>query len=203
MLKRVFDVVASAAGLVLLCPVMAAIAVAVRIGSPGSALFAQTRVGRDGRLFEILKFRTMYANPAAPTRGITVGRDPRITRVGAVLRAYKLDELPQLVNVLRGDMSLVGPRPELPAYVALYPPDVRDVVLSVRPGITDPTSINLRDESELLGAAADPDRFYVEELLPRKIQAQAAYVRSRSLADDLRLIGRTIVSIARQRRPPG
>ena len=200
MLKRALDVCAATVGLVVLSPLMLAIAVAVRLGSPGPIFFRQERAGLHGRPFRILKFRTMTDARLAPGRGITVGRDPRITRVGGVLRAYKLDELPQLVNVLRGEMSLVGPRPELPSYVAYYPPAMRDLVLSVRPGITDPTSIDLRDESALLGSVPDPDRFYVEELLPRKVRAQAEYVRSQSLGGDLKLIARTLFVLHRTDR---
>jgi len=191
--KRLLDVCGAAVGLFLLSPVLAVIAIAVKHGSPGPVLFRQTRVGRDGRPFSILKFRTMRVESAG--REITVGADPRITPVGALLRAHKLDELPQLVNVLRGDMSLVGPRPEVPRYVALYPPEIKAIVLSVRPGITDPTSLTYRDESTLLGEAADPEQYYREILLPEKLRSYVDYVRNRSFGHDVRIIFTTIGSM--------
>ena len=140
MMKRAFDLTAAALGVMLLLPLLAAIALWVKLDSPGPVLFRQLRVGRGGQLFEILKFRTMAA-ATDPRRQLTVGRDPRITRAGHVLRKYKLDELPQLFNVVGGSMSLVGPRPEVPRYVACYPPDLRDLVLSVQPGVTDLAAI--------------------------------------------------------------
>lgn len=190
--KRVFDVLFSAAVLLLLAPLLLAVALWIRLDSPGPALFRQVRVGRGGREFRILKFRTMHVD--APARGlqITAGRDPRITRAGHFLRRYKIDEFPQFVNVLRGDMSVVGPRPEVPRYVALYPPRLRELVLSVRPGITDLASIEYRDENELLGRSADPERTYVEEVMPAKLAYCERYVRERSFAGDLGIIGRTV-----------
>jgi lipopolysaccharide/colanic/teichoic acid biosynthesis glycosyltransferase len=192
MAKRAFDLVCAALGLVLLAPLLAAIALWIKLDSPGPVLFRQERVGRFGRTFRIHKFRTMVAD--APARGpaLTVGADPRITRAGAVLRRTKLDELPQLIDVLAGDMSLVGPRPELPRYVALYPPGLRERVLAVRPGITDPVSVDLADESALLARAADPEREYVEVLLPAKLARAAAYAERATLASDLALIARTL-----------
>jgi lipopolysaccharide/colanic/teichoic acid biosynthesis glycosyltransferase len=187
--KRLFDILASGMGLLLLLPLLLAVAAWVKLDSPGPALFRQTRVGRFGVPFTIHKFRTMRVEPGA---AITVGADPRITRAGAWLRATKLDELPQLWDVLRGAMSLVGPRPEVPRYVALYPVELREVVLSVRPGITDPSSLRFRNESELLAKAADPEREYVEVVLPTKLRLAADYVRSASLMGDLRLILATL-----------
>lgn len=189
MSKRLFDIVASALGLLLLMPLLLLAALWVKLDSPGPALFRQTRVGRFGVPFTIHKFRTMRMEPGA---AITVGEDPRITRSGRFLRASKLDELPQLWDVLRGAMSLVGPRPELPRYVALYPSALREVVLSVRPGITDPASLRFRHESELLARASDPEREYVEVVLPAKLQLAADYVRTASLAGDVRLILATL-----------
>lgn len=189
MSKRLFDIVASALGLLLLMPLLLLAALWVKLDSPGPALFRQTRVGRFGVPFTIHKFRTMRMEPGA---AITVGEDPRITRSGRFLRASKLDELPQLWDVLRGAMSLVGPRPELPRYVALYPAALREVVLSVRPGITDPASLRFRHESELLARAFDPEREYVEVVLPAKLQLAADYVRTASLAGDVRLILATL-----------
>lgn len=192
MAKRAFDLLVAALALALLWPVFIAIALWIKLDSPGPVLFRQQRVGRYGRPFVIHKFRTMVAD--APARGpqITVGNDQRITRAGAFLRRSKLDELPQLVDVLVGHMSLVGPRPELPDYLARCPAELRDRVLAVRPGITDPVSLELADESELLARAADPEREYVEVLLPRKLQAAAAYAEHADLATDLRIIGRTL-----------
>lgn len=189
MAKRLFDLLLSASGLALLAPVLLLVAVWIRLDSSGPALFRQERVGRAGRLFTIHKFRTMRVDGAG--LGLTVGRDVRITRAGEVLRRYKIDELPQLWDVLRGAMSLVGPRPDLPQYVARYPAALRDVVLSARPGITDPASLAFRNEAELLAKAADPEREYVEHILPAKLQLSADYVRQASLWTDLRLIGRT------------
>jgi lipopolysaccharide/colanic/teichoic acid biosynthesis glycosyltransferase len=192
MAKRLFDLLVAALALALLWPLLVAVALWIRLDSPGPALFRQQRVGRHGRLFAIHKFRTMVAD--APQRGprITVGRDARITRAGAFLRHSKVDELPQLIDVLRGDMSLVGPRPELPAYLAHYPADLRDKVLALRPGITDPVSLELADESDLLARAPDPEREYVEVLLPRKLRAAAAYAEQADLGTDLRVLGRTL-----------
>lgn len=189
MAKRLFDLLLSASGLALLAPVLLLVAVWIRLDSSGPALFRQERVGRAGRLFTIHKFRTMRVDGAG--LGLTVGRDVRITRAGECLRRYKIDELPQLWDVLRGAMSLVGPRPDLPQYVARYPAALRDVVLSARPGITDPASLAFRNEAELLAKAADPEREYVEHILPAKLQLSADYVRQASLWTDLRLIGRT------------
>jgi lipopolysaccharide/colanic/teichoic acid biosynthesis glycosyltransferase len=188
MAKRAFDLLAAALGLALLSPLLAAIALAIRLDSPGPVLFRQQRVGRHGVPFRIHKFRTMVAD--APARGpaLTIGADARVTRVGRFLRARRLDELPQLIDVLKGDMSLVGPRPELPRYVALYPAALRERVLAVRPGLTDPASMAFLDESERLARAADPEREYVEVLLPAKLQAAADYAERASLASDLRIL---------------
>jgi len=194
LVKRLFDIVASALGLLLLSPVLLAAAVWVKLDSPGPALFRQTRVGRFGKPFTIHKFRTMRVVPGA---AITVGADPRITRAGHLLRQTKLDELPQLWDVLRGAMSLVGPRPELPHYVALYPADLRERVLAVRPGITDPASLAFSHEAELLAAAADPEREYREVVLPAKLRLSADYAASASLATDLRLILATLGRVLR------
>ena len=188
MAKRAFDLLAAALGLALLSPLLAAIALAIRLDSPGPVLFRQQRVGRHGVPFRIHKFRTMVAD--APARGpaLTIGADARVTRVGRFLRARRLDELPQLIDVLKGDMSLVGPRPELPRYVALYPAALRERVLAVRPGLTDPASMAFLDESERLARAADPEREYVEVLLPAKLQAAVDYAERASLASDLRIL---------------
>lgn len=190
MAKRVFDLVVAGLGLLLISPLFLLIALAVKLDSPGPVFFRQERVGRGGQPFRIHKFRTMRDGAAGAQ--ITVGADARITRVGAFLRRAKLDELAQLIDVLEGTMSLVGPRPEVPRYVAMYPPALRDKVLSVRPGITDIASIEYRQESELLARAADPEREYVEVVMPAKLKLAAAYVEQASLATDIRLILRTL-----------
>ncbi len=192
--KRLFDAVCAAAGLLLLAPLLLLAAAWVKLDSPGPVLFRQTRVGRFGVPFTIHKFRTMRVEPGA---AITVGADPRITRSGQVLRQTKLDELPQLWDVLRGAMSLVGPRPELPVYVALYPAELRERVLAVRPGITDPASLAFSHEAELLAAAADPEREYREVILPAKLKLSADYAATASLATDLRLILATLGRVLR------
>jgi len=189
--NRIFDLVFSTVALVLLCPLFLFIALAIRWDSSGPVLFRQERVGRRGRPFHIRKFRTMVVDASSRGPAITIGRDPRITRVGAWLRRTKLDELPQLMDVLQGHMSLVGPRPEVPQYVALYPPDLRERVLAVRPGITDPVSLKLADEAGVLAASADPERTYREELLPAKLREAVAYAEQASLWSDLRIIGAT------------
>jgi lipopolysaccharide/colanic/teichoic acid biosynthesis glycosyltransferase len=192
MLKRGFDLLVAVAALALLAPLLLGLALWIKLDSTGPVLFRQQRVGRYGRLFSIHKFRTMVAD--APARGpqITVGNDARITRAGAYLRRSKLDELPQLFDVLAGHMSLVGPRPEVPVYVALYPAALRDKVLAVRPGITDPTSLDFVDENALLARSANPEREYIEVLLPIKLHAAAAYAEHATLASDLRVIGHTL-----------
>lgn len=194
LVKRLFDIVAAGLGLLLLWPVLLAAAVWVKLDSPGPALFRQIRVGRLGVPFTIHKFRTMRVAPGA---AITVGADPRITRAGQVLRQTKLDELPQLWDVLRGAMSLVGPRPELPKYVELYPAELRERVLSVRPGITDPASLAFSHEAELLAAAADPEREYREVILPAKLRLSADYASRASLLTDLGLILATLRRVLR------
>jgi lipopolysaccharide/colanic/teichoic acid biosynthesis glycosyltransferase len=194
MSKRLFDVVAAAGGLILLAPALLAIALWIRLDSPGPALFRQRRVGRHGRHFDIYKFRTMAVRPDEG-RQLTIGRDPRITRAGRFLRRTKLDELPQLLNVLEGTMSLVGPRPEVPRYVDRYPPAVRQAVLSVAPGITDLAAILYKDENDILGRAQDPERAYIETILPVKLEYYQRYVRERSFWLDLRIIFRTLAAI--------
>lgn len=194
-MKRLFDLVAALTGLVLLLPVLIIIAALVRADSSGPIFFRQERVGMHGRIFRIFKFRTMKMN-AEDEGQITVGRDARVTRTGHVLRRFKLDELPQLINVVRGEMSLVGPRPEVPRYVAEYPDGVRDAVLSVRPGITDWASIEFKDENAILGTARDPERSYIETILPIKLAYYVRYVHERSFMMDLKIIFLTILAIA-------
>lgn len=195
LIKRGFDFVAALFGLILLSPVFAVVALLIKLDSAGPVFFLQERVGRHGRKFRIFKFRTMSLN--AETRGqITVGRDARITGIGHTLRRFKIDELPQLLNVVRGEMSLVGPRPEVPRYVACYPEKLRDIVLSVAPGITDWASIEFKEENAILSRAGDPERRYVDEILPIKLDYYVRYVRERSFAMDLKIIFLTLFSIA-------
>jgi lipopolysaccharide/colanic/teichoic acid biosynthesis glycosyltransferase len=194
MAKRLFDIVCAALGLALLAPLLLLLALWVKLDTPGPVFYRQERVGRHGKPFLIHKFRSMRADAAGPQ--ITVGADPRITRSGRFLRSSKLDELPQLWDVLRGAMSLVGPRPEVPRYVALYPEAQRRIVLSVRPGITDPASLQFRHEGELLARAADPEREYVERLMPQKLALACEYVQQASLAGDLRIIWRTLRALS-------
>lgn len=196
-MKRLFDFCASSLGLLVLSPLLAIISIAVKLDSRGPVYFRQERVGQFGVPFRIHKFRTMVVNAEARGMQITVGADPRVTRVGVFLRRYKLDELPQLIDVFLGRMSLVGPRPEVPRYVACYPPEVRGLVLSVRPGITDRASIEFKDENEILGRAADPHRAYVEEVLPVKLGYYVDYVKNRSLIGDVGIIILTLLAIAR------
>ena len=190
LLKRLFDIAASGIGLLLLAPLLLGIAVWIKRDSPGPVFFRQERIGRHGQPFRIYKFRSMRQDNTGLQ--ITVGEDARITRSGRFIRAYKLDELPQLINVLLGDMSLVGPRPEVPRYVALYPADVRAEVLSVRPGITDLASVQYRSESTLLEQSSNPEQTYVDTILPAKLALCRQYVRERSFWLDLRIIGMTL-----------
>ena len=193
--KRLLDVAASLFGLLLLSPLLVLIAIAIKLDSKGPVFYRQERVGRHGLLFRIFKFRTMAAEPAASGAQITVAGDPRITRVGALLRRTKLDELAQLLDVLRGTMSLVGPRPEVPRYVAHYPPAWRERLLSVRPGITDFASVRYRDENDLLARAADPEREYIDVILPMKLRYALRYVDQPTIANDLRVIGLTLNTV--------
>jgi lipopolysaccharide/colanic/teichoic acid biosynthesis glycosyltransferase len=192
--KRLFDLVAAGAGLLVLAPLLLLLALWIKLDSRGPVFFRQERVGRAGVLFRIHKFRTMRVD--AERHGqLTVGKDSRVTGAGAFLRKSKLDELPQLIDVLVGSMSLVGPRPEVPKYVAHYPAEVKDLVLSVRPGITDWASIKMIDENEILGAAADPERAYIEEVLPQKLAYYVAYAQGHTLLDDIKIIFATLAKI--------
>lgn len=189
--KNLFDAVFGLLGFVVLLPVLALISLGIRLTSAGPALFRQERVGKDGKLFQILKFRTMVKDAEEIGLKITVGKDPRVTPLGQFLRRFKLDELPQIVNILKGEMSFVGPRPEVPRYVALYDEEQRKV-LSIRPGVTDLASIKFRRESEILGRAEDPEKTYIEEIMPQKLRINLEYVEKASLSYDIRLIGLTL-----------
>lgn len=194
MAKRLFDVLLACVGLLLLSPLFAAIWLVLKIGDPGPVLFRQVRIGQNGVPFEIIKFRTMRAGGENTGLSITVGGDQRITKIGRVLRKAKLDELPQLWNILRDEMSFVGPRPESPHYVTLYTPEQR-AVLALKPGITDEASLSYRDEEELLAGASDPEKFYIEHCIPHKIALNLAYARHASVRRDLGVILRTIAAI--------
>lgn len=192
-MKRLFDIGVALIALIVLAPLLLLIALLVALTSPGGAFFRQWRVGRSGREFRLLKFRTM--KPGSEAQGqITLGRDPRVTAIGRLLRRTKLDELPQLWNVLVGEMSLVGPRPEVPRYVALYTTEQR-AVLAVRPGLTSLASIAYINENAVLGRAADPLRAYVEEVMPAKLALDLRYVREQSLLLDLRILGATALRL--------
>jgi lipopolysaccharide/colanic/teichoic acid biosynthesis glycosyltransferase len=189
MLKRAFDIVLSAIGLAVLSPVLILAAVLVKCDSPGPVLFGQDRVGKHFRKFRLFKLRTMCVNNSAIV--ITCGADPRITRIGKILRDLKIDELPQLWNVLRGDMSFVGPRPEVPRYTRIFRDDFAQV-LTVRPGITSAASLKYRDEPEILGGVEDPMDYYVRVILPDKLRLEKEYLGRRSFWCDLSLILATL-----------
>lgn len=193
MLKRGFDVAVAGAALLLLSPLLLALALWVKLDSPGPALYRQVRLGRLGAPFRIRKFRTMFEGAGGPP--LTVGDDARITRAGRVLRRSRLDELPQLLDVLQGTMSLVGPRPEVPRYMDAAPPALRARVLAVRPGMTDPVALAHLDESALLAAAPDPERSYRDAILPAKLQAAADYADRATLWTDLRVLWRTAAAL--------
>ncbi len=198
MRKRLFDLIAAGIGLIVLSPLLLSLALWVKLDSPGPALFRQIRIGRGGAPFRILKFRTMAVPNAGTNDGpqITVGADRRITTAGAILRRFKLDELPQLLNVLRGEMSLVGPRPEVPTYVELWPADVRAIVLSVRPGVTDPASLRYADEASILSGYPDPEAAYRTIVMPDKLRLYVDYVRHATFLGDLAIILRTLHILA-------
>lgn len=195
-MKRVFDVFASLLGMLFLIPVGVPIALLIWLEDRGPVFFSQIRVGKGGVDFRLLKFRTMRIQAEKEGQITVGGRDSRITRIGYFLRKYKVDELPQLLNILRGDMSFVGPRPEVPRYVALYTPDQR-AVLNVRPGLTDYASVEFIDENEILGHAEDAEKCYVEEILPKKLALQLKYIENMSMAEDLRILFRTARRIVR------
>lgn len=197
MVKRLFDLLIVVPSIVLLAPLFVLIAIWIKLDSRGPVLFRQKRVGRQGRLFEILKFRTMVTDAETQGPKITVAGDARITRSGRWLRRTKLDELPQLLNVAKGEMSLVGPRPEVPEYVQLYPEGIKDKILSVRPGITDLASIEYRNESDILARSSDPRRAYIEEVMPRKLDFYVQYVDQRSIWLDLKVIWQTFMALFR------
>ena len=191
-IKRIFDIICSGLGLVILSPFLLFVAIRIKMGSEGPVFFKQIRVGEKGKEFKILKFRTMVVDAEKLGRQITVGNDNRITKIGAFLRKYKIDELPQLINVFKGDMSLVGPRPEVPRYVKMYTEEQRKV-LDVKPGITDLASIRYRDENELLGKAENPDEFYINTIMPDKLALNVEYINKSNIFFDIYIIIKTIL----------
>lgn len=197
MIKRIFDFALSLLGIIILLPLFAIISLLIIFDSPGGILYLQTRVGKNNKDFKLFKFRTMKTD--SDKKGLlTVGNtDSRITRTGLWLRKYKLDELPQLVNVLLGNMSLVGPRPEVRKYVELYSVEQKKV-LSVKPGITDNASIEYADENELLSKQADPEKFYISEVMPTKLKINLEYIFNQTMAEDFRIILRTFLKIFKQ-----
>ncbi|MDD7261751.1 MAG: sugar transferase [Fusobacterium mortiferum] len=192
-LKRLFDIVASFCGIVILFPLIVIVSILIKLTSKGPVLFKQVRVTKNGRLFKIYKFRTMRENSEG-NKQITVGNDSRITGIGHILRKTKLDELPQLFNVLKGEMSLVGPRPEVPKYVELYTEEQREI-LKVSAGITDYASIYFSNESELLGEAENPEEFYIKKIMPYKIELNKKYIKEIGIVTDIKLIILTILKI--------
>lgn len=193
MLKRIFDTTLSLFGLIILLPFMLIIAILIKIDSKGPIFFKQIRVTKGGREFKILKYRTMRAGSDKYSQ-ITVGKDERITKIGSFLRKYKLDEIPQLINVLIGDMSLVGPRPEVPKYVVLYTDEQKEI-LKVRAGITDYASIEFSDENDLLASEKNPEEAYIEKIMPKKIELNKKYLSEISVLTDIRIILLTIKKI--------
>jgi lipopolysaccharide/colanic/teichoic acid biosynthesis glycosyltransferase len=191
--KRIFDLFSSLIVLLILFPFLLLIAILIVLDSRGGVFYGQIRVGKDGKEFKLLKFRSM--RPNSDQKGeLTIGNDMRVTRLGKVLRKYKLDELPQLLNIIGGQMSVVGPRPEVPRYVSLYNEEQLKV-LEVKPGLTDPASIKYLKEQEILGKSEDPEKAYVEEVMPSKLLLNMGYIENRSFMYDLKLIFQTIGKI--------
>ncbi|WP_338991579.1 sugar transferase [Fusobacterium animalis] len=193
MLKRIFDITLSLFGLIILLPFMLIIAILIKIDSKGPVFFKQIRVTKNGKEFKIFKYRTMRVGSDKYSQ-ITVGKDGRITKIGSFLRKYKLDEIPQLINVLIGDMSLVGPRPEVPKYVALYTDEQKEI-LKVRAGITDYASIEFSDENDLLASEEEPEKAYIEKIMPKKIELNKKYLSEISILTDIKIILLTIKKI--------
>ena len=193
MLKRIFDITLSLFGLIILLPFMLIIAILIKFDSKGTIFFKQIRVTKDGKEFKIFKYRTTKVGSDKYSQ-ITVGQDDRITKIGSFLRKYKLDEIPQLINVLIGDMSLVGPRPEVPKYVALYTDEQKEI-LKVRAGITDYASIEFSNENDLLALEKDSEKAYIEKIMPKKIELNKKYLSEISMLTDIRIILLTIKKI--------
>lgn len=197
-MKRLFDIVASGCGLIVLSPLFLILAIWIKLDSPGPVFYRQVRVGRGNRDFRIFKFRSMRVGSDKGSLVTIGGHDPRITRSGYFIRKFKLDEFPQLINVFVGDMSLVGPRPEVRHYVDYWTPEQMHV-LDVRPGITDPASIKFRNENELMEAASDPEKYYIEVIMQEKIKLYLEYVQHHSFLGDIGLIFKTFWVIVKER----
>lgn len=193
-IKGIFDFIVSLLGAIIISPILLIIAILIKLDSKGPILFKQARVGKNGKEFKILKFRTMKVESEKKGIQLTVGKDPRITKVGHILRKTKLDELPQLFNVLMGEMSFVGPRPEVPRYVELYN-SYQKCILKIRPGITDLASIKYRNENDLLGKSLDPEYTYIHEIMPEKIELNLEYLNNMSIFYDVKLIIKTILVV--------
>jgi lipopolysaccharide/colanic/teichoic acid biosynthesis glycosyltransferase len=196
MAKRLFDFAVALIGLILLAPVLLVVCLLIKLDSPGPAFYKGDRMGKNGEPFKMFKFRTMVVNADQVGPALTHGGDPRVTRLGRVLRKWKLDEIPQLLNVLRGEMSLVGPRPESPGYVKHYTPE-QTKVLQVKPGVTGLTQVRYRNEEALLGHCANPEADYIEKIMPHKLALDLEYIQKQSLAFDIALILRTFLSLSR------
>jgi len=196
MLKRAFDFVSSLLGLIVVSPVLMTIAILIKKEDGGRVFYRGVRIGRFGKPFRIFKFRTMVVNAEKMGGPSTADDDPRITKMGRFVRKFKLDELPQLINVLKGEMSIVGPRPEVQMYVDMFTEEER-AILSVRPGITDWASIWNPDEGAILAGSPDPEKTYIEKIRPEKIRLQLKYVRERSFWNDLKIIAQTLITIVR------
>jgi len=194
MLKRSFDIFFSFFGLIILSPIFLLIFVLVKTDSKGPVIYKQTRVGKDGKDFSVLKFRSMKQDSESKGLLTVGGKDPRITKTGYFIRKYKLDELPQIINVLKGEMSFVGPRPEVRKYVLLYD-EVQKKVLNVKPGITDVASIKYRNENELLEGSDDPESFYIKEIMPVKLKMNLEYINDRSFFKDIKVILNTLKTV--------
>lgn len=192
--KRLFDICASIGGLLVLALPFCMVAIIIKLTSKGPVYFRQERVGKNGKTFRIYKFRTMTVNAEAQGMQITVGADRRITKIGQILRKTKVDELPQLINVLKGEMSFVGPRPEVPRYVELYS-DYQKNILKIKPGITELASIVYRDENEVLAQSEDPEKTYIEEIMPKKIELNMEYMQKMSFWYDIKLIFKTFAAV--------
>jgi lipopolysaccharide/colanic/teichoic acid biosynthesis glycosyltransferase len=199
-IKRIFDIMISLIGIIFLLPILILIAISIKLDSNGPIFFTQIRVGMHNKKFRIIKFRSMFAHRENIGSLISSGDDQRITRVGRILRKYKLDELPQLINVLKGEMSFVGPRPEIPKYVAAFIDDYHEI-LTVKPGITDFASLEYSNENELLKTDENPEQKYLEEILPIKIKYYKMYIKNKSFITDLKLIFKTIGKIVIQLFP--
>jgi len=195
MLKRLFDVLFSVFGLIITSPVLAVVALAIKISSPGPVFFRGERIGKKGKPFRIFKFRTMVENAEELGGPSTASDDPRLTKIGLFLKKYQLDELPQLINVLKGEMSFVGPRPEVPFYINMMTEKERNTILSIKPGMTDFASLQNFHEGEVLKGSLDPEKTYMEKIRPTKIKLQMEYVKNRSFLLDLKIIVKTILKV--------